>query len=131
MPYTLPPLPYSANALEPHIDAQTMEIHHDKHHAAYVNNANKALEGTKWADTPADRVITQLAELPENIRGTVRNNAGGHVNHSMFWTLLAPAGKGGGGKPTGELAQAIDAAYGNFDHFKEEFAKAAAGRFGS
>jgi Fe-Mn family superoxide dismutase len=131
MPFTLPPLPYAANALEPHIDAKTMEIHHGKHHQAYVTNANKALEGTKWADVPAEQVITKLAELPDNIRTAVRNNAGGHVNHSMFWTLMAPAGKGGGGEPKGPLMEAIKAAYGDFAHFKDEFGKAATTRFGS
>ena len=131
MPYTLPTLPYAFNALEPHVDARTMEIHHGKHHNAYVTNANKALEGTKWADTPAVELITKLAELPDNIRGALRNNAGGHVNHSMFWTLMAPAGKSGGGEPTGDLGGAINKAFGDFAHFKEEFAKAGTGRFGS
>lgn len=133
MPYTLPPLPYGFADLQPHIDAKTMEIHHGKHHQAYITNANKALEGTKWADVPAEKVITQLAELPDNIRTAVRNNAGGHVNHSMFWSIMAPpapAGKGGG-EPTGALADAIKAAYGDFAHFKDEFAKAATSRFGS
>ncbi len=131
MPYTLPPLPYALSALEPHIDARTMEIHHGKHHQAYITNANKALEGTKWADVPAEQLITRLSELPDNIRGPVRNNAGGHVNHSMFWTVMAPPGQGGGGEPSGALMDAIKAAYGDFAHFKEEFAKAATGRFGS
>jgi superoxide dismutase, Fe-Mn family len=131
MPYTLPPLPYPPSALEPHIDAQTMEIHHGKHHNAYVTNANKALEGTKWAETPAEELITKLAELPEDKRGPLRNNAGGHVNHSMFWQLMAPAGKGGGGQPSGPLADAINGAFGSFDAFKEKFAAAATGRFGS
>jgi Fe-Mn family superoxide dismutase len=108
-----------------------MEIHHGKHHNAYVTNANKALEGTKWADRPAEEVIAHLSDLPESIRTAVRNNAGGHVNHSMFWTIMAPPGKGGGGAPTGDLARAIDSAFGSFDKFKEEFAKAATGRFGS
>lgn len=131
MPYTLPSLPYAFNALEPHVDAKTMEIHHGKHHQAYITNANKALDGTKWAEVPAETLITKLAELPDNIRTVVRNNAGGHANHSLFWTVMAPAGKGGGGEPTGELATAINAAWGNFAHFKEEFAKAATTRFGS
>src|ERR1043165_463272 len=108
MPFQLPQLPYSFAALEPHIDAKTMEIHSQKHHAAYVTNANKALEGTKWADMPAEQVIQHLADLPDDKRGPVRNNAGGHVNHSMFWKIMAAAGQGGGGKPTGELAAAID-----------------------
>lgn len=131
MPYTLPQLPYSFGDLEPHIDARTMEIHHGKHHQAYVTNANKALEGTQWADVPAEELITRLDELPDNIRTTLRNNAGGHVNHSMFWTIMAPPGRGGGGEPKGPLMDAIKAAWGDFAHFKEEFGKAAAGRFGS
>ena len=105
MPFELPPLPYAFDALEPHIDAKTMEIHHDKHHKAYVDNANKALEGTKWADMDAVEVIKHLSDLPDDKRTAVRNNAGGHVNHSMFWTLMAPAGKGGGGNPSGALSE--------------------------
>lgn len=131
MAYTLPNLPYPTNALEPHVDAKTMEIHHGKHHKAYVDNANKALAGTKWENVEAEEVITKLGELPDNIRGPVRNNAGGHVNHSMFWTLMAAPGKGGGGEPTGKLMDAIKKSYGDFSHFKEEFAKACTGRFGS
>lgn len=131
MPLTLPQLPYAFNALEPVIDAKTMEIHSQKHHKAYVDNANKALEGTPFASLTGEELIKRLAEIPEEKRGAVRNNAGGHVNHSMFWTIMAPAGKGGGGEPTGELAAAINAAYGNFAHFKEEFAKAGTTRFGS
>jgi superoxide dismutase, Fe-Mn family len=131
MPYTLPDLPYPANALEPHIDAQTMTIHHDRHHKAYVDNANKALEGTKWADMPPEEVIQNLRDLPDDKRAAVRNNVGGHVNHSMFWMLMAPPGKGGGGKPPGALAAAIDKSFGTFDHFKEELAKAGMSRFGS
>lgn len=131
MPFTLPPLPYAVEALEPHVDAQTMTIHHGKHHAAYVTNANKALEGTPWADASPVEVIKSLDKVPADKRAAVRNNAGGHVNHSMFWDLMAPAGKGGGGEPTGALASAINAAFGTFAHFKEEFAKAALGRFGS
>ncbi len=131
MPFTLPNLPYPFEALEPHVDAQTMQIHHDKHHKAYVDNANKALDGTKWANMEPTEVIRQLADLPEDKRGPVRNNAGGHVNHSMFWQLMAPAGKGGGGQPSGALADAMTKSWGTFDHFKEEFAKAGVGRFGS
>lgn len=131
MPLTLPTLPYAPADLEPHIDARTMEIHLGKHHKAYVDNANKALDGTAWANTPAEQLITKLAELPDNIRGVLRNNAGGHVNHSMFWLLMAKPGSGGGGEPTGALADAIKKAYGDFAHFKEEFAKAGMGRFGS
>jgi len=128
MAYQLPPLPYSEDALEPHIDAQTMSIHHDKHHQTYVDKANAALEGTEWADQPAEIVIQHLDELPEDIRGPVRNNAGGHANHSLFWTVMSPDG---GGEPEGELATAIDAAFGGFGSFKEQFAAAAANRFGS
>ena len=131
MAFTLPELPYAFSALEPHIDARTMEIHHGKHHKAYVDNANKQLDGTKWASMDPVEVIKNLADLPDDKRGPVRNNAGGHVNHSMFWKLMAAPGKGGGGEPTGEVATAIKAAFGDFAHFKEEFAKAAAGRFGS
>lgn len=131
MPFTLPPLPYAPAALEPHIDAKTMEIHHGKHHQAYVTNANKALEGTKWADMDPVDVIRSLGDLPDDKRGPVRNNAGGHVNHSMFWTLMAPAGKGGGGVPSGPLAEGIASAFGSFDKFKEQFAAAGVGRFGS
>lgn len=131
MPFTLPPLPYAPEALLPHIDAKTMEIHHGKHHKAYVDNANKALEGTKFADMDPVEVIRHLNDIPEDKRTAVRNNAGGHVNHSMFWKLMAPAGKGGGGEPTPEVAKAIAAAYGDMAHFKEEFAKAAMSRFGS
>lgn len=131
MPFTLPALPYAFDALEPSIDAVTMQTHHGKHHQAYVTNANKALEGTKWADMDPVEVIKKLAELPDDKRGPVRNNAGGHVNHSMFWTIMAPAGKGGGGEPTGALADAIKKSWGDFAHFKEEFQKAGIGRFGS
>jgi Fe-Mn family superoxide dismutase len=131
MPFTLPNLPYPFEALEPHIDSQTMQIHHGKHHAAYVNNANKALEGTSLASASVEEVLRRLGDVPEDKRGAVRNNAGGHANHSLFWTLMAPAGKGGGGAPTGALADAINSSFGSFDSFKEKFAAAAAGRFGS
>lgn len=131
MAFTLPALPYPADALEPHIDARTMEIHHGKHHQAYVNNANAALEGTAWADRSPEDVIAHLADLPEKIRTAVRNNAGGHVNHAMFWPSMAPAGRGGGGAPSGELAAAIQQTFGSFDAFKEQFTAAAMGRFGS
>ncbi|MCC6425488.1 MAG: superoxide dismutase [Phycisphaerales bacterium] len=131
MAFTLPTLPYAQSALEPHIDAMTMEIHHGKHHQAYVTNANKALEGTRWADADPVEVIRQLAEIPDDKRGPVRNNAGGHVNHSMFWALMAPAGAGGGGVPGGGVGPAITAAFGSFDAFKEKFAAAGTGRFGS
>lgn len=129
MPFTLPPLPYGFDALAPVIDAKTMEIHHGKHHKAYVDNANKALEGTPWADKNPVEVIKALKEIPDDKRGPVRNNAGGHVNHSMFWSILASPGKGGA--PSGELASAITAAFGSVDGMKEKFAAAAMGRFGS
>lgn len=128
MPFTLPPLPYAPNALEPHIDARTMEIHHGKHHAAYVNNANAALEGTEWANKSVVEVITHLDAVPDAKRTAVRNNAGGHANHSLFWTILSPRG---GGKPSGALAEAINKDFGSFDAFKEQFTKAATTRFGS
>jgi Fe-Mn family superoxide dismutase len=128
MPFTLPELPYPANALEPHVDARTMDIHHQKHHGTYVSKANDALQGTPWADKPVEEVIASLGDLPEEKRTIVRNNAGGHANHSLFWTIMAPRA---GGKPTGELASAIDSAFGDFDRFKEQFANAAVGRFGS
>lgn len=128
MAFTLPSLPYAADALVPHIDARTMEIHHGKHHAAYVANANKALEGTEWADKDVLEVITHLDKLPADKQGPVRNNAGGHANHSLFWTVMGP---GKGGAPSGELGQAIDQAFGSFDKFKEAFAQAGATRFGS
>lgn len=129
MAFELPPLPYAANSLEPHIDARTMEIHHDKHHAAYVNNLNKALEGhADLASKSIEELLQSLDSLPESIRTAVRNNGGGHANHSMFWTLLSG---NGGGAPSGELASAIDSAFGSFDQFKSQFAAAAGGRFGS
>jgi Fe-Mn family superoxide dismutase len=129
MAFTLPNLPYATNALEPHIDAKTMEIHHGKHHAAYVNNLNKALEGKPELESKTiEQLISKIADLPEAIRGAVRNNGGGHWNHAMFWTILSPKG---GGKPSGELAAAIDRDFGSFDAFKEKFAQAATTRFGS
>jgi len=128
MPLTLPDLPYGFDALEPSIDARTMEIHHDKHHAAYVAKANAALEGTAWADKPIEEIIQNLNDLPADKRGAVRNNGGGHANHSLFWTVMGP---GKGGAPGGELGKAIDAAFGSFDGFKQKFADAAATRFGS
>ncbi|WP_449622637.1 superoxide dismutase [Robertmurraya sp. Marseille-Q9965] len=127
--YELPALPYANNALEPHIDETTMMIHHDRHHATYVNNLNAALEGhADLASKSVEELIANLDAVPESIRTAVRNNGGGHANHSLFWTLLSP---NGGGNPTGEVAEAINAAFGGFDAFKAEFAKAAAGRFGS
>lgn len=128
MPYTLPPLPYPANALEPHIDARTMEIHHGKHHQAYITNVNNAIAGTEFDNLPVEKLIADLSKVPENIRGVVRNNGGGHANHTLFWTVMGP---GAGGTPTGDLAAAINAACGSFDQFKEQFAKAGATRFGS
>jgi len=131
MPYALPALPYAYDAHEPAIDAQTMQIHHGKHHQAYVNNANAALEGTAWDGKCPREVLSQIESIPDNIRTAVRNNLGGHANHSLFWQVMAPAGQGGGGEPTGALAAAIDATFGSFAAFKEQFAKAAATRFGS
>ena len=128
MPYTLPALPYATTALEPHIDARTMEIHHTKHHQAYITNVNKALEGSPLADKPIDDLMRELNSVPEAIRTAVRNNGGGHANHSLFWTVMSP---NGGGAPTGDLATAITTACGSFDAFKEQFSKAAATRFGS
>jgi Fe-Mn family superoxide dismutase len=128
MAYTLPPLPYAYNALEPHIDARTMEIHHTKHHQAYINNVNQALAGTPHESKTVEALISDLNSVPDNIRGTVRNNGGGHANHTLFWTVMKP---GGGGAPSGDLAAAIKAACGSFDSFKEQFAKAATTRFGS
>jgi Fe-Mn family superoxide dismutase len=128
-PYSLAPLPYAFDALEPHIDAQTMQIHHDKHHQAYVNNLNTAIAGVGEAGkAPIDDLLRNLAALPEAVRTAVRNNGGGHVNHLQFWTLLAP---GAGGPPSGAVADAIQGAFGSFDTFKDQFAKAAMGRFGS
>lgn len=131
MAYALPTLPYALDALQPFIDAKTMEIHSQKHHAAYVTNANKALEGTPWAALPVEALMPRLAEIPEDKRAVVRNNAGGHYNHSMFWQIMAPAGKGGGGAPTGALADLIASSFGSFDQFKAQFADAATKRFGS
>lgn len=128
-PFTLPPLPYAYDALEPYIDARTMEIHHDKHHQGYVNNANKALAGhPELQARTGEQLLADLDALPESIRTAVRNNVGGHVNHSLFWTLLSPEG---GGEPEGQLAGAIAAAFGTFDGFKAQFNAAALKRFGS
>ena len=128
MAYTLPDLPYATDALEPHIDTKTMEIHHDKHHNAYVNNVNGALDGAGVAEQSIEDLCRNLDSVPEAIRGAVRNNGGGHANHSLFWTIMSP---NGGGQPGGDLAGAIDAELGGFDQFKEAFSKAAATRFGS
>lgn len=132
MAYTLPALPYSFNALEPYVDARTMEIHHGKHHQAYINNVNTALEAhPALAAKSPEELIKDLAAVPEAIRMVVRNNGGGHVNHSLFWTIMAPQGPGVGGEPTGALGEAITATFGSFANFKEQFSKAATTRFGS
>ena len=129
MAHSLPALPYAHDALEPHIDKQTMEIHHGKHHAAYVNNLNAALEKhPELQSKSVEDLIKGIATVPEDIRTAVRNNGGGHANHAMFWQIMAP---NAGGAPTGAIADAINAAFGSFDSFKEQFGKAAAGRFGS
>ena len=128
MPYEVPPLPYPYEALEPHIDAKTMTIHHDKHHQAYVDKVNAALEGTEFADKPIEEVIANLDALPEDKRTPVRNQGGGHLNHNLFWESMSPDG---GGAPDGDLGAAIDSAFGGFEHFKEEFEQAGAAQFGS
>jgi Fe-Mn family superoxide dismutase len=129
MPFTLPALPYAADALEPHIDAATMQIHHGKHHNAYVTNLNAAIEkAPELASWSLEDLLSKLDKVPEAVRTAVRNNGGGHWNHSLFWQLLTP---GGGGEPTGELATAIKSSFGDFARFKEQFAAAAMGRFGS
>jgi superoxide dismutase, Fe-Mn family len=128
MPYEVPPLPYPEDALEPHIDAQTMGIHHDKHHQAYVDKVNAALEGTDLADKPIEDVIANLSDVPEDKRTAVRNNGGGHLNHTLFWESMSPDG---GGEPEGDLASAIDDAFGSFDDFKSTMKDAGVGQFGS
>lgn len=129
MTFELPQLPYAYDALEPHIDKETMNIHHSKHHNAYVTNLNNALKGQDvFLSKSVEEVISDLAAVPESVRTAVRNNGGGHANHSLFWKVLSP---NGGGLPTGELADAINKKFGSFESFKEEFAKAAATRFGS
>jgi Fe-Mn family superoxide dismutase len=128
MAFEVPPLPYGYTALEPHIDEQTMRLHHDKHHQTYVDKANAALEGTDWADKPVEEVLQNLDELPEDKRTAVRNNAGGHANHTLFWEIMGPEG---GGEPEGALADAIDSTFGGLDAFKEKIAEAGANRFGS
>ncbi len=128
MPYEVPPLPYDYGALEPHIDEQTMHLHHDKHHQAYVDKANAALEGTEWADADVNDVLKSLSDLPDGIRNGVRNNAGGHANHTLFWEIMGPDG---GGAPQGDLAAAIDDAFGSFDSFKDQVRTAGVNRFGS
>ena len=128
MPFSVPDLPYTYDALEPHIDEATMRVHHDKHHQAYVDKANGALEGTEWADRDVEDVLANLSSLPADKQGPVRNNAGGHYNHSLFWQMMSPDG---GGEPQGEIAAAIAAAFGSFDAFKEKFKNAGIARFGS
>src|SRR6476661_5037266 len=128
MPFEVPPLPYDYAALEPHIDAQTMTIHHDKHHQAYVDKANAALEGTDFADTPIEEVVANLDAIPEDKRTAVRNHGGGHYNHTLFWESMSPDG---GGAPDGDLGAAIDAKFGSFADFKGKFEAAGAGQFGS
>lgn len=128
MAFTLAPLPYAEDALEPYIDARTMGIHHDKHHAAYTNNLNNALKGTAWENASIEDVLRNLGALPDNIRTAVRNNGGGFYNHNLFWNIMGP---NAGGAPGGALAQAIDATFGSFEAFKEKFGAAAVSRFGS
>ena len=128
MSYTLPDLPYAYDALEPNIDAKTMEIHHSKHHQTYVNSLNAAVEGTPWAELPVEELVSRIAELPDKLKGPVTNHGGGHANHSLFWTVMSPKG---GGEPSGELAAAIDAELGGFEAFKKAFIQAAITRFGS
>jgi Fe-Mn family superoxide dismutase len=128
MPFELPALPFDHAALEPHIDARTMEIHHGKHHQAYVDNANKALEGTQWADASVEDVLGSIGDIPEDKRTAVRNNAGGHANHSLFWQIMSP---NGGGEPGNALADAIGSTFGGFDAFKETVTQNGVTRFGS
>ncbi len=128
MAFNTPDLPYAYNALEPNIDEATMKVHHDKHHVGYTTKLNNAIEGTEYAEWPIAKLIRELGKLPENIRGAVRNNGGGHYNHALFWPTLSA---NGGGEPTGALGDAIKSAFGSFDEFKKQFAAAATGRFGS
>ena len=128
MPFELPPLPYDYTALEPHIDEQTMRLHHDKHHQAYVDNANKALAGTQWEDNSVESVLAELDAMPEEIRTTVRNNAGGHANHTLFWEIMSPDG---GGEPEGDLKAAIDDTFGSVDELKALVNDGGVKRFGS
>ena len=128
MPYEVPPLPYDPNALEPHVDEATMRVHHDKHHQAYVDKVNAALEGTDWADKPIEDVIANLSQIPEDKRTAVRNNGGGHYNHTLFWEWMSPDG---GGEPSGELADAIESAFGSFGDFQSKFKDAGVNQFGS
>lgn len=128
MAYSLPALPYAYDALEPNLDATTMEIHHTKHHQTYINNINTAIEGTEWEKLPVDELVSKIDDVPANLKVIVQNNGGGHANHSLFWTVLSPQG---GGTPEGQLATAIENELGGLDTFKEAFTKAALTRFGS
>jgi Fe-Mn family superoxide dismutase len=128
MAYSVPPLPYDYGALEPHIDERTMQIHHDKHHQAYVDKVNAALEGTEWADRPIEEVLTNLGSLPDDKRTAVRNNGGGHYNHTLFWESMGPAG---GGEPDGDLGAAIGEAFGSFADFQSKLKDAGVNQFGS
>jgi superoxide dismutase, Fe-Mn family len=128
MPFDLPPLPYDFAALEPHIDAKTMEIHHDKHHQAYVDNANKALDGTEWADRSIEDILAEVDVMPDAIKTAVRNNVGGHANHSLFWEIMSPDG---GGEPEGLLAEAIESTFGGLDQLKDAVNDGGVKRFGS
>lgn len=128
MAYSLPPLPYAYNALEPHIDARTMEIHHTKHHNTYITNLNNAIQGTDLGNQTIEQLVSNIDQVPENIRTVVRNNGGGHANHSLFWTIMGP---GAGGEPGGKIGEAIQSELGGFAKFKEDFTKAATTRFGS
>jgi Fe-Mn family superoxide dismutase len=128
MPYEVPPLPYDYAALEPHIDEATMRVHHDKHHHAYVDKVNAALDGTDWADRPIEEVVANLPDIPDDKRTAVRNNGGGHVNHNLFWESMSPDG---GGAPDGDLAAALESAFGSFDDFKSQMKDAGVNQFGS
>ncbi|MGZ5315776.1 MAG: superoxide dismutase, partial [Solirubrobacterales bacterium] len=128
MAYEVPDLPYDYNALEPHVDEQTMRVHHDKHHQAYVDKVNAALEGTDFADKPIEEVVANLSQVPDDKRGPVRNNGGGHLNHNLFWESMSPDG---GGQPEGDLADAINDAFGSFDDLKTKLKAAGVGQFGS
>ena len=128
MAFELPPLPYDYNALEPYIDTQTMQLHHDKHHATYVTNLNNALKDHEFASLQPEQVLLRINEVPDAVRTAVRNSGGGHVNHTMFWQIMKP---NGGGQPTGDIAQAIDSSFGSFDAFKTAFNDAATKQFGS
>ena len=128
MPFELPPLPYAYDALEPYVDEQTMRLHHDKHHQAYVDNANKALEGTEWADRPVEDVLRNIDQIPEEKRAAVQNNGGGHANHALFWAIMAPDG---GGEPEGGLRSAIDGTFGSFESFRDTINQNGVTRFGS